>query len=190
MVRAEQRRDHDNELQRDDREHYRIPTLKNDTLEIDIRQLASRKQTASIASLTNGRLNEGVEVTAAVKLVLDAKTTVETEVARPLGVDLALEVECALLVCDVPRGDEQGEANPEEERVYGKECTVVEENAGPADERREHGKRSGNRRDDELWLISNTDYIRMVPHVEVNEKSRNETREGVDGELRKRRQPL
>ncbi len=188
VVRAQQRRDHDRELRGHDREHRRVPPLEDEPLEHDVRALAPGQQAPRVARLRHRRLDERVEVPAAAQLVLHAQAAVEPEVARPLRVDLALEVERALLVRDVARRDEQREADPEQERVHGEERAVVEQDAGPADEGCEHGERGGDRRDDQLRLVPDADDVGVCPDVEVDEEGRDETRQGVHCELDHRRQ--
>lgn len=179
VVRAQQRRDHDRELRGHDHEHGRVPPLQYQPLELYVRPFAPRQQRARVARLRDGGLDERVEVPAAVELVLHAQAAVEPEVARPLRVHFSLEVERALLVGDVPRGDEQREADPEEEGVDGEEGAVVEQDAGPADERGEHGERGGDRRDDELGAVPDADDVGVRPDVEVDEEGRDEARQGV-----------
>ena len=106
VVRAQQRGDHDTDLRGDDAEDDGVPAFEDGALELEVRCLAAGQDRARIARLAHGRLDERVEVAAATKLVLDAKTTRDAERARPLRVDLALEVERALLVGDVARCDE------------------------------------------------------------------------------------
>ena len=169
MVRAQQRGDHDGDLRGDDAEDDGVPVLEDVALELEVRALAAGQHAARIARLADRRLDERVEVAAALKLVLNAQTAAQAEVAGPLGVDLALEVERALLVSDVAGRDEQREADPEEERVPGEESAVVEDDAGPADEGGEDAKRGSGGADDELGSVTDTDDVCMVPDVEPNE---------------------
>lgn len=180
MVRAQQAGDHDRELGRDEREDDGVPALEDDALKVDVRALAPGEDAPRVARLADGRLDKGVEVAAAVELVLDAQAAVEAEVAGPLGVDLALEVECALLVGDVAWGDEEGEADPEEEGVDGEEGAVVEEDAGPADDGGDDGEGCGDGGDNELGLVADADDVGVVPDVEVDEEGGDEASERVD----------
>ena len=184
MVGAQERDDHDRKLRGHEREHDRVPALENLALEVDVRALASGKQAARVARLADGRLDERVEVPAAVQLVLDPETAVEPEIARPLCVHLALKVERAFLVRDVPRRYKQREANPKQERVYGQERPVVQQDTGPADERREDAKCSGDRRDDELRLVSHTNDVGVRPDIKVDKQTGDQTCKRVNGKLR------
>ena len=86
-------------------------------------------------------------------------------------VQFSFQVECPLLVGHVTRGDQQGEANPKEEAVDGKEGAIVEENAGPTDDGRENTESGRNGGDDQFGMVSNTNDISVVPDVEPDEKA-------------------
>lgn len=183
MIGAKERSDHDGDLEGNKTENAGIPTLEDSALELDIRAFASGQDTASITGLTDGGFNERVEISAALELVLYTKTAVEAKDTRPLGVDLALEVEGALLVRDIAWGNEQGETDPEEEGVPGEECAIIEEDAGPTDEGGEYAHRRSGRRDDELGHISHTNDIGVCPNIEPNEQRGDESGNGISREL-------
>lgn len=126
MIRAEQASDGDREVERDEGEGDGVPPAEDEALELEVSFLAPREDRAGVACLRDGRFDERAEIAAAVELVLDAEAAVGAEGAGPLGVDLALEVERATLVCDVAGGDEEGEADPKQEGKDGEEGAVVE----------------------------------------------------------------
>lgn len=134
VVRAQKRGEDARNVHGDDGEGDDVPAFEHRLLELEVVVLAARQDAARIAGLAGSGLNEGREVAAAVELVLDAQTTGEPEHARPLRVDLALQVERAALVREVARGGDHGEHDPEQNVVDGEEATVVEEDAGPAEE--------------------------------------------------------
>ena len=183
MVGAEETGDHDEELGWDDTEDDGVPCGQDVLFETNIRTLASCEDAPGITGLRSGGFDEGVEVAAAFELVLDTQTTLCAEIPRPLRVDFTLQVEGAFLVSDVPGCDEEGETDPEEETVDGEEGSVVEEDAGPADEGGEHRKRRRGGANDEFGGVSNADDVGMCPNVEPDEKTRNQACEGIGREL-------
>jgi hypothetical protein len=76
-------------------------------------------------------------------LILDFQPALLSQIPTPLPVDLALEVERKVLVGDVTGGDDEGEAKPEEEGVDSEESSIVEDDAGVAEERGEEAERGG-----------------------------------------------
>lgn len=166
MVGAQQPRHHDEDVEGDDSECDGIPAREHELLELEIMLLAPRKDAAGITRLTDGSLDERTEITTAFELVLDPQSSLRTEVAGPLGVDLALEVECPALVGDVAGGDEEGKAEPEHECENGEERTVVEQDAGPSDEGCEDTEGGGHGGEDELGAVANTDDVSVGPDVE------------------------
>lgn len=183
VVGAEEGGEHDADLGRDDGEHDGVPPLEDGLLPLDVRALASGQDAAGVARLAAGRFYEGVEVPAALQLVLDAQTAVDADDLTPLGVDLAFQVERAFLVRDVAGRDEEGEDDPEEEGVDGEERAVVEEDAGPADEGREDAERGGDGGDDQLGAVADADDVGVGPDVEPDEEAGDEACERVRGEL-------
>jgi hypothetical protein len=79
MVRAEQSSDDDEELERYKPECGGIPVFEYLALEIQVLELASRENATRIASLTNCRFDERREISTALKLVLDAESTLCAE---------------------------------------------------------------------------------------------------------------
>lgn len=63
--------------------------------------------------------DKGGVVSAAMESILNPETALCAKVARPLSVDLAFEVECALFVREITGCDEKGEAQPESKSVDG-----------------------------------------------------------------------
>ena len=61
--------------------------------------------------------------------VLDSDSSIQAEISTPLSVDLALQIECLLLVGNVTRCDNQSEAEPKKERVESQKGPVVQQNA-------------------------------------------------------------
>ena len=100
-----------------------------------------------------------------------------------MGVDLALEVECASFVGDVTWDDEHSEAEPEEESEYGEEGAVVEEDTGPADEGGDDTDGGGESGEDEFWAVTDANDICVGPDVEPGEETEDHGYDGVDGEL-------
>lgn len=117
------------------------------------------------------------------QLVLDAHAPVEPELAGPLLVDLALEIKRASFIGDVPRRDEEGEADPGEQAVDREEGTIIEEDARPSDERGEDAQGGGERGNDELGLVADTDDVGFLPDVEPEEKAGDKAGDGVGREL-------
>lgn len=100
-----------------------------------------------------------------------------------MGVQFSFKVECPLFVGHVAWRDEQCEADPEEEAVDGEEGAIVEEDAGPTDERRENAESGCDGGNDQLGVVSNTDDIGVVPDVEPDEKAGDKTSERIATEL-------
>jgi hypothetical protein len=105
VVRAQQTRKYDVEVDRDDRERDGKPPAEDDRLKVDVPLLAPGEDAAGIARLADSRLDKGTEVAAAPEGVLDAEAADSTKVAGPLVVDLALEVEGLGFVIDVTRDE-------------------------------------------------------------------------------------
>lgn len=72
--------------------------------------------------------------------ILDPPPRSIIQIPTPLIIDLALQIERALLVRHVPRCRDQSQADPEHECIHGKEGPVVEYDAGVADEGSEGAK--------------------------------------------------
>jgi len=145
VVRAEKGRNHACELEGDKRKRDNVPVGKDSALKSHVAALASGKVRTRVASLGNGRLYEGAEVSTAVELVLDTQTPSETDAGRPLSIDLSLEVEGLLLVGDVSGSDEKAERDPKEKGIDSQESAVVEQNSRPTDQRGKQAERGGNR---------------------------------------------
>lgn len=127
-------------------ECHDIPLVQNPLLESHVRALATRQLAARVAFCADGSLLVWCEVSAAFQEVLNCHPPLDTEVARPLGVDFAFEVEGGPFVCNVSGHNEEAERNPEADRVNGEEGAIVEENSGPTNERCEETGASGNGR--------------------------------------------
>jgi hypothetical protein len=183
VVRAEQAADDRAELKRDERERDGVPAAEDVALKVQELVLAPGERAAGVARLRDGRLDERREVAAAAERVLDARAAVAAELARPELVELALERERPLLVRDVAGCDEEREDGPEEHGVDREEHPIVEQDARPADERREHAEGRGERGEDELGLVRNAEDVGVRPDVEPGEDAENEGNECVDGEL-------
>lgn len=145
MVGAEKGRNHARELERNERERNDVPVSKGFALKSQVAALASGKGGTRVASLGNSRLYKGAEVSTAVELVLNTQTPSETDAARPLRIDLSLEVEGLLLVSNVSGSDEEAEREPKEKGVDSQESAIVEQNSRPADQRGKQAERGGNR---------------------------------------------
>lgn len=184
MVRAQQADGHDRDLRGHERKYGRVPPPQGRALEPEVRRLAPRQHAARVARLAHGRLDERREVPAAVQHVLHAQAAREPERLAPLLVELALEVERAPLVRDVARRDEQREARPGEHAVEREERAVVEQDAGPPDERGEHAERGRERGDDELGLVPDAHDVRLAPDVEPQREADDQPRDGIHCELR------
>ena len=90
VIGAKQSNNHDCNLGRNDTENGGVPPFEDSTLKLDVGSLAAWKDTTGVACLADGSFNEGIEVSTAVELILDAKTTLEAKLTGPLRVDLAL----------------------------------------------------------------------------------------------------
>jgi hypothetical protein len=143
VVSAKQSGNHTSELNGNKGEGDGVPALKNHLVETHIAAFTTGESAASVAGLRNGGFNERREIAAAMELILNAKTTEDTEITRPLGVDFTLKIEGDTAVAHVTRGDEETERNPEKKGVYGNEGAVVEENARPANEGGQKAKGGG-----------------------------------------------
>ena len=174
MVRAKQGGDHAEDLRGYKHEADNVPPLEDKTLEFNVWRLAARQDATREACLANGRLDEGAEVSTAAELVLDTQAAVDAKGAGPLSIDLALEIESALLVGDVTRCNEQRKTNPEQEGVPRKEGTVIEQDSGPADERCKYGERGRGCADDEFGRVADTDDVSVGPNVEPDEEAGDE----------------
>jgi hypothetical protein len=69
-------------------------------------------------------------------------------------------------VGEVPRRDEEGEGEPEEEAVEGEDETVIEHDARPAKDGGEDRDGSGEGGEDELWAIGDADNVCVLENVE------------------------
>jgi hypothetical protein len=161
-------------MQRDERERHRIPLLQHHALEFYIGQFAPRQNTPRITRLANSRLYEWGKVPAAPELVLDAEAALCTKFAGPLRVDLSLEIECSALVGEVAWHDEEDEGDPKKECVDGQEGPVIEDDAGPADERGNDAKCGRQGGDNKLWSVAYTYDVCVLPYVEPCQKGKDE----------------
>lgn len=134
MVRTEESRDHDEEVEWDQSEGDSKPPLQDDTLVPHVKTLATWKNSPRVAGLGDGGQYERTKISAALELILDRQTTRGPEVLRPLLVELAFQVESPFLVGDVTGGDEEGKTDPQQERVPGEETAVVEKDSCPANQ--------------------------------------------------------
>ena len=184
MVGAEETGDHDEELGWDDTEDDGVPCGQDVLFEANIRAFAPGEDAPGITGLRSGGFDEWIKVTAAFELVLDTQTTLCAEIPRPLSVDFTLQVERAFLVSDVAGCDEEGETDPEEETVDGEEGSVVEEDAGPADEGGEDAETGSDGGDDEFRFVADADDVCVCPDVEPDEETGDQTCESVGCELR------
>lgn len=187
VIRAQQSRDHDEQLGGHDPENGRVPLLQNVLLEPDIRSFTTRQNAPGVTCVGSRSFYERVEVTAALKLVLYPQPSVHAQILTPLQVDLALEIEVAFFVGDVTGNDEKNEADPEEERIPGEEGAVVEKDTRPTYERGENADDRGDGADDEFRMVANADNVGVCQDVEPNEKTSDETSQRVDSELNKSR---
>ena len=170
-------------MQRHHGKNRLVPYLQHLPLIGDIQCLASRKEAPRIACLADGRLHERTEVPTAPQLVLYPQPAVRAEVPGPLGIDFAFDVELAALVGDVPGQDEENEDNPEEKRVYGKEGAIVEEQAGPTDERGENAQTRAHGGDDQLGPVTDPNDVSILPDVEPGEETHDEADESIKCQL-------
>jgi len=150
-----------------------IPPFQDHPLELHISQFTAREYAPRITSLTDGSFDEGVEITATLKLVLYAQPTCCTEITRPLSVDLAFEVEGVLFVGDVSRHDDENEGYPKKESVYRKECAVVEKDTCPAEEGCDDSECRGQGGNDKFRSIANPYDISFLPNIEPGHKADN-----------------
>ena len=132
MVGAQERDDDRPQLHGHKPKASDIPPLQQEPLEPDIRAFASRELGSGITRLGDSRFDERRKVSTALQFVLDAETTEDAELAGPLGVDFAFEVEGDAFVGEIPGDDEECECDPAEEGVEAEEGAVVEEDACPA----------------------------------------------------------
>lgn len=174
MVRTKQSRQNSNKLQWYKPKRNCIPPLQRRTLKLHIRILTPRKHTPRITKLTRRRLYKRVKIPTTPQLVLNPQSPLGAEHATPLRVDLALEVERARLVGDVPRRDDEPEGDPEEERVACEEAAVVEQDSGPPQKGGEYADGSGDRREDELGAVPDADNVGVCPDVEPGEEAEDE----------------
>lgn len=133
-------------MERYETECHNVPFFENPLLEPHVGALATLQLAARVAFCANGRFDVWREVPAALQEVLNSQASSNTEVARPLSVDFALEVESALFVRKVAGDHEKTERNPETECVHGEERAVVEKDPSPADESGKETRRSSNSR--------------------------------------------
>ena len=189
VVGAEEAANDDGDLEGDEAKDDDVPSLEDGLFKAYVGALAAGEDAAGVTGLRDGGLDEGREVAAAPELVLDAEPAGDAKVLRPLGVDLAVEVESVLFIGDVAGDDEEGEAEPEEEGVDGEEGAVVEEDACPANEGGDDTEGSGEGGGDELGAVADADDVCVFPDVEPGAEEEDEARDGVGGELedRKRR---
>lgn len=175
MIRAQKARKHRRQLQRHEAERDRVPPHQDHLLELQEPVLAARQDRARVASVAHCRFHERAEVSTTVELILNAETPVEAESLTPLRVDLAFEVEGALLVSDVAGSHEKSESRPEKEVVDCEERAVIEEDARPANEGCDDADAGRESRNDEFRSIPNAHDVRAVPNIEPSEETENES---------------
>lgn len=183
MVAAQETRDHDCNLKRDETKDGYVPSLQNHALEIEVGQLAAGQGGSGIAGLGNGGFDKWREIAAAFELALDKHTVARIKGATPLGVYFALEVETTTTVCDVAWDEEECKGDPRKESVDGKEGAVVEKDAGPADEGGEKTEACGDSGENELWPVGDADDVAVWPDIEPGEEGDDKGGERVEGEL-------
>ena len=91
------------------------------------------------------------------------------ELAGPLAVDLAFEVECAPFVGEVAWDNESGKDEPEEEGVDGKEGAIVKEDTCPADDAGEKSQDCGDGGRYQFCSVGGEDDVGVFEDVEPNE---------------------
>lgn len=79
VIGTEEGGDHDSNVQRNETENDGIPSPENHALISHIRKFASGENAPCITGLGNGSLNEGAEVPATLKLILDPQSSFSTE---------------------------------------------------------------------------------------------------------------
>ena len=112
MVRTEQSRDHDKQVEWDQTEGHGEPPLQDDSLIPHVKTLAAWKNGPRVAGLGDRGQHERAEVSAALELVLDRQAPRSAQILRPLLVEFSFQVESALLVGDITGGEEEGETDP------------------------------------------------------------------------------
>jgi hypothetical protein len=164
VIGAEETRDNDRQVRRDDRERGNVPVLEYFTFEFQVARFAAGEGGTGVACVGGGCLDEGGEVAAAVELgsvsddsthtyggqthlVLNPQSTLQAQNPTPLRVDFSLEVESMLLVRQIPRCNDQRKACPKEDIVCSEESPIVEDDAGEAQECCEKTQGSGGCRD-------------------------------------------
>lgn len=134
--------------------------------------------------MRNCGLDERGEKPATIELILDTKPIADVELATPLRVDFAVEIEIPPLEGYIPRNYEEGEAYPKEKGVNGEEGAIVKEDAGPADDGRYNAKASSDRGGDEFVAVAYSDDVGTFPDVKPSAKQKDGACEGISGELR------
>jgi hypothetical protein len=132
--------------------------------------------------LRDGGLDEWGEETTTFELILDTKPFIDAK-STPLRVDLAVKVEVAPLEGEVPRNYEKAKTYPEEEGIHRKERTIIEENAGPTDDRSDDTETGGDGGEGELCVVANPDDIGMLPDIKPRAEKKYGACEGVTREL-------
>lgn len=175
---------HNNEQVRPrNRKGHGEPPAKDEPLPVQIFPLTPRQHTPRITRRADRRLNERTEPSTAPQLILNPQPTRNPQLPTPLGIQLAFQIERPFTVGDVPGNDEEGESDPSEETVYGEERSVVEEDAGPADEGCEDSKAGSERRNGKLGDVPHPHNIRMRPNIEPSKEAKDERADRVDSEL-------
>lgn len=128
-------------------------------------------------------LDKWGEETATSELILDTEPFVEAKGATPLKVDLAVEVEIALLKSEVSRYDEKDETYPLGEGVDGEERAVIKEEAGPTNDRSNNPDGSRNCGDGEFIAVAYPDDVGTIPDIKPSAKQKYHASEGIEGEL-------
>lgn len=115
--------------------------LEGESFTVKIRLFAAIENTAGIASLENGGLDQRADVPAASQL--DPETILH-----------CFSHERGTFVAELARDDQDSEDDPEEECVDGEERAVVEEESGTADEGSDEAKVCGDSGRDEFHTIT------------------------------------
>lgn len=117
------------------------------SFEAQVSAFAAWQGTARITATAGARFDERAVVPATAETVLHPSAVDYGELARPLEVNFAFEIEVPLFVGDVAGRYEDGEGDPEDEGVDAEKGAVVEEDPAPADDRgyeAEHCRCSGH----------------------------------------------
>lgn len=183
MVRTKQSSHHNDDVERNEREGHRIPSLKHEALVDKVCTLAAWQDAAGIACLADCSFNEWAEIAAATEFILNAKSARITQIPRPLSVDFSFEVERTPFVCHVARDDEKSKAYPEKECVDSEEGAIVKENTGPTDKGRCDAKHGCEGGDNKFGPVADSDDVCVSPHIEPSQQTEDSGNKRVYCEL-------